>query len=124
MYASIPTYAPVKALKPLVTDKPLVDKSSDDYEVQPSALAKAFAAMPVMKTPVVHVPQMPMAANTSDESQYYHCLDTLSQKIALAPSAPSVSEAALSGAARGVDCLPTADEMTRQLSGLGIKLRC
>jgi hypothetical protein len=39
-------------------------------------------------------------------------------------SAPSVSEAELSGAARGVDCLPTADEMTRQLSSLGSKLRC
>jgi hypothetical protein len=38
--------------------------------------------------------------------------------------APSVSEAELSGAARGVDCLPTADEMTRQTSSLGSKLRC
>ena len=39
-------------------------------------------------------------------------------------SAPSVSEAEWSGAARGVDCFPTADEMTRQLSGRGSKLRC
>ena len=86
MYASIPTYAPIKASNPL--------KSDDDYEVQPSALAKAFAAIPVMKNAPPNprtcaYSELPakLPANTSDDARHQHLLDTLQHKIAT--TAPS-----------------------------------